>query len=200
MHQFWTVRPRIEVNDKNTIAIPAIPEGALMRITRPGDLRVAEGGPSGNEHDHCISGGSNGVPSSQIAIDHYHWFVRKPDGTIAQITVGAQNHNHTAAIDSLGRVLPKFYICLVTCSDDVYQVLMDAGWIEFAERPYDAETETFGPLDQTEWGAGVRTKAENLISNNLGLVLPSVISNDKEFLIWLLDIGSYRYEDEAKHD
>ena len=134
-HKFWSVRPRIVQDDTNTVAVPAMPQGAYYRFTVPGDLMVAEGGPSGNEHDHTIIGGNFGAPSSQIAIDHYHWFIRKPDNTIAQITIGAANHNHTSAIDAVGRVLPKFYLLLVTCDDAAYQAFMDAGWLEFAERP-----------------------------------------------------------------
>jgi hypothetical protein len=201
MKKFWTVRPRI-VDDEgnNTIEIPPMPPNAAYRTTVPGDLMVASGGPAGNEHDHCIIGGNFGAPSSQIGVDHYHWFIRKPNNEIEQITIGAPHHTHTSAVDPIGRVLPKFYLLLVTCDDAAYQAFMDAGWLEFAERPYDEETETFGPLDTTEWSAGVREAAENRVSNALGLVLPSIINNDKEFLMWLLDVGAYRYEDESKHD
>jgi len=200
-HKFWSVRLRVTAeNGANTVAIPDMPDGAQWRLTQPGDLIVAEGGPAGNEHDHCIIGGNFGAPSSQIAIDHYHWFIRKPDKTIEQITIGTVDHNHTSAIDAVGRVLPKFYLLLVTCDDAAYQAFMDAGWLEFAERPYDAETETFGPLDTTEWSAGVRETAENRVDNALGLELPSIIMNDKAFLIWLLDVGAHRYEQEDKHD
>jgi hypothetical protein len=127
-----------------------------------------------------------------------------PDGSFVQTTepdtVAA--HDHTAQLDGIGRIRPEFYIILVTCDSDAYQTFMDAGWLEFAERAYDEDSGTFGPLDSSTWSAATRTRAENLILNNLGFDLPGEVQNDKHFLVWLLDIGAQRplVEDESKHN
>lgn len=194
-HKFWTVRPRIVEDGVNTIAMPgSMPPGAQWRTTVPGDLMVA-----GGAHNHCIIGGNFGAPNVGSP-GHYHWFIRKPAGQIEQITIGAAQHNHTGDIGPNSRVLPKFYLLLVTCDDAAFTAFSNAGWLIFARRPYDAQTETFGPLSTAAWTAAKRTAAENKIANGLGLELPSMIDTDKEFIIWLLDVGAYRYEKEDKHD
>ena len=190
-HSFWTVRPRIvDAQGTNTVAMPDM-GGAQYRTTVPGDLMVADG-----PHKHTIIGGNFGAPS--VGFAHYHWFVRKPNGQIEQITIGAAHHVHTSDIDANSRILPELYLLLVTCDDAAYVTLTGAGWLVLAERPW--EDESFGGLSTDTWTAGKRTAAENKVEGALGLQLPAIVDTDKEFIVWLLDVGAYRYEDEAKHE
>ena len=189
-HSFWSVRPRVVIDDVNTVAMPDM-GSSQWRTTVPGDLMVA-GGP----HKHAIYGGSFGAPS--VGFAHYHHFIRKPEGSIAQITIGAAAHNHTSDIDANSRVLPAFYLLLVTCDDAAFTIFTDAGWLVLAERPW--EDESFGGLSTTTWNGTHRTAAENKVEGALGLQLPSIVDTDKEFIVWFLDVRSFRYEDEAKHE
>lgn len=204
--KFWTVRPAVINAEKTEVSydVPAMPAGTFFRRTAPGDLRVAEGGGAHPEgaHTHAIFGGNAAVPSVDVTDDHWHHLIRKNDGTIKQIAVpdSAPSHDHTGTIDALGRIMPKWLMIKVNCDDVAEGILDSAGWLKYAEFPFDEETETFGELSNETWPAAKRTAAEQKVAAGLGLALPSIIDSDVEFIYWLLDVGAYRYEKEWRHE
>jgi len=198
MHKFWTVRPRIVTPEgKNTIAIPALPPGAVYSTTHPGDLIVAGQNTSG--HVHTVIGGNIGAPNPDYP-QHYHWFIRRRDDTVATITIGDEHHPHDLDVSPKGFLLPKYYLLLVTANNPAFDALHSAGWIVFAERSYDEANDNYAPTSTTTWSTARREAIEDRINLFLGLALPAPIDNDKELLTWLLDLGSHRHENEERHN
>lgn len=176
---FWVIRPAIEDEDGGWK--PDFPIGFQSYYQVIGDLRIFGPDPGFGNHKHAQIG------PLALGANHYHWMFWQQGGVgwyQEYIGPGAQAHTHIIPFG------PTHFLVAAATTNIQYNefILAEPNALIIAEMPVSGlggGIFNVDAIEGTNWDAGTRSSWEAR-SVNFGLVLPSIVTNPRRFIRWLI--------------